>query len=93
MITSKPDKRNGCVLKNKFDYLEKIGGDSSNFKPYGQAKELDIINKVKSEIINFLKQLYFKNGFSENAFNSIKPVGSEPHVYIGYKKLIRESSI
>ena len=93
MITSKPDKRNGCVLKNKFDYLEKIGGDSLNFKLWGQAKELDIINKVESEIIKFLKQLYFKNGFSKNDFNLIKPVGSDPHVYIGYKKFIRKNSI
>ena len=79
---------------SKSDYLEKMNdiiGDSTKFKLLSSVKELDNIDKVESEIIKFLIQLFTKNEFIESIFNLIKPVGLvTPRLY-GLPKIHKEN--
>ena len=79
---------------NKSNYLVKMNviiDDSSKVKLSGSAKELDNIDKVKNEIIKFLKQLLFKNEISESIINIIRPVGSVTTSSYGLPKVHKEN--
>ena len=94
MVILKPDKRNGCVVLDKIDYINKmheIVGETTKFTQLGPANKFDNINKVEDEIVKILKNLLSTKEINEYVYNLVKPVGSiSPRMYGLPKKLKKD---
>ena len=86
VLFCKPDKGNGVVILDKSEYINKIQtilDDKKKFRPLNK----DPTDERETDLQDYLKLLLTHGVFSEEVYNKLGPVGSNPSRIYGLPKI------
>ena len=92
LVTQKTDQGKSIVILDKDSYLKSVETflkDSSKFKniPVTPDKDLNYVINSEKEVTDLLKKIKNKNAISEETYNKLRSVGSEPETLYGSAKV------
>ena len=93
IFVMKPDKGNGVVILNRYDYyskMEMILDETSKFKLLEQDP-VQMTFKRENKVRRFLSKLKVDNVINDELYNKLAPTGSRPGILYGLPKVHKPS--